>query len=210
MVSQIIDHLVAETVTPVLFFYFRHGNQAKTSFEGLLRALLVQMLYLDDSLTELFHQKFAPLGKSELSALANLQNVLLDTLQSQRDCFVILDGLDECGQESRTSKPTSEQIIDWFIDKVLPACQVEGGTVRLLLSGQRDGVLDKRLSTYPSIGLDLTAFHKKDIQRFSEQRAREIGKRFAISKESEISIAMKVTNRSDGKRPHQCLVQVIY
>lgn len=201
MVSRIIDHLVSEATSPVLFFYFRHGDETKTSMTGLLQALLVQLLYQDDSLTEYFHQKCFSISRPELCSLPKLQDLMLETLKSQRSCFIILDGLDECGQDKPRSKEISEAIIDWF-EHVIPKCRAEGGHLRLLLSGQRDGILDQRLLEVPAIGLDNTDSHKQDIRRFAEERALEIRQRFSVSMESQASIVSKVTDASDGELLH--------
>lgn len=201
MVSRIIDHLVSEAASPVLFFYFRHGDETKTSMTGLLRALLVQLLYQDDSLTEHFHQKCSFISPPELCSLPKLQDLMLETLKSQRSCFIVLDGLDECGQDKPRSKEISEAIIDWF-EHVIQKCRAEGGHLRLLLSGQRDGILDQRLSEVPAIGLDTTNSHKQDIRRFAEEKALEIRQRFSVSMESQASIVSKVTDASDGELLH--------
>ncbi|KAH8880581.1 hypothetical protein GQ53DRAFT_669656, partial [Thozetella sp. PMI_491] len=198
MVSRIIDHLVAETASPVLFFYFRYGNDTKTSMAGLLRALLVQLLYQDDSLTEWFHQKFASISQSDLCSLARLQDLFIEAAKSQKSFFVILDGLDECEQDDPKSKGVSKAIIDWLDEQVIPACRAEGGYLRLLLSGQRDGILDRRLSEVPAIGLDTTYSHKEDIRRFAKERALEIGRRFSLSIEKQTSIVNKVADAADG------------
>lgn len=202
MVSRIIDHLRSEGTALVLFFYFRHGEESKTSMTGLLRALLVQLLYLDGNLTEFFHQKCSPISNSELCSLPSLRHILLQALRSQKACYIVLDGLDECEQERKKLKTTSEEIIDWFMDSVVPVCHGEGGTLHLLFSGQRDGILDRRLSAVPSIGLDNTTFHTQDIRRYAEARATEIRQRFSIKKEKQASIVSKVTDGSNGTAAH--------
>jgi hypothetical protein len=190
-----------KATSPVLFFYFRHGDETKKSMSGLFRALLVQLLYQDHGLTDYFHQECSALSQSELWSLAKLQNLMLETLKGQRSCFIILDGLDECGQDKAMSREISETIIDWFDQQAIPVCQSNGSHVRLLLSGQRDGILDRRLSKFLTIGLDNTSSHKQDIRRFAESRAAEVQQRFSLSPSSQASIATKVTDAADGKSP---------
>lgn len=199
MASHIIDHIASDTTSPVLFFYFRHGHEAKTSMAGMLRALLVQLLYRDDSLAEFFHRECSPLSPSQLCSLSKLQDLAVKALKSQNSCYLVLDGLDECGENSRASKQTSESIINWLNGELIPACHTEKSKLRILISGQRDGVLDQKLADVPAISLDSLDSHRKDIQRFVEQRLTAIRQRFSISNEAASSIVSRVISSCDGK-----------
>src|SRR6266568_978066 len=69
LVSRIIDNLRSQTTaskTPLLFFYFKHHEETKKSMNGMLRALLVQLLYQDDTLIEYFYQKCCSTSTSQL------------------------------------------------------------------------------------------------------------------------------------------------
>lgn len=89
-------------------------------------------------------------------------------------------------KDTSKSRETPGAIIDWFEHVLIPACQAEGANVRLLLSGQRDGVLDQKLMAARSIGLDDLESHRSDIQRFIKETASKIRRRFLTSKESEL------------------------
>ncbi|KAK0627418.1 hypothetical protein B0T14DRAFT_135829 [Immersiella caudata] len=197
--SRIIDHLQESfPACRVLFFYFRHHDESKTTMTGMLRALLAQLLCQDDSLSELFHKSFSSMTQPHIRSLEKLQYLLTATLKSQRMCFIVLDGLDECVQDTSKSRETPGAIVEWFEDCLIPACHTEGANVRLLLSGQRDGVLDQMLKDAPAIGLDDLESHKNDIHLFIKERASKIRERFSMTREGELSILKKVSKSADG------------
>jgi len=199
--SRIIGHLRARAVStnrsPVLFFYFRHGDETKTSMASMLRALLVQLLYQDDSLSEYLHQRCSSNSPSELRSVAKLQEVFLDALRSQRSCFILLDGLDECGCDGQTSI----DIVGWLLNRAIPACHKEGGKLHLWISGQRDGVLDQQLLSVPSLNLDTALEHKKDIRSFAGSAVPKIIERFSQTRETATSVVERVATASDGRHP---------
>jgi hypothetical protein len=162
LVSRIIDHFRSQKVIlrkPMVLFYFKHRDDAKRSMSAMLRALMVQLLYHDDTLLEYLHQKCSPMSKSELTTLPVLQELAKECLTSQDKVWVVLDGLDECGAQQNTDNKESWRIIEWFQNSVMPVSYSQGSRIRLLLAGQRDGYLDQQLSAHPGINLDTTNAH---------------------------------------------------
>ena len=202
LVSRIIDHLKSQTAaskTPLLFFYFKHHEETKKSMDGMLRALLVQLLYQDDTLIEYFYQKCCSTSTSELMTLSTLKELAQESLKSQHRCLIVLDGLDECGDGQNTRHEESKGIIEWFGNSVIPTSHSEGGCIRLFLAGQRDGVLDQHLSTYPGIKLDTTNAHLRDIQDYAVSRTSEIRERFSLNHDNQAEIIKRVTAASKGE-----------
>jgi hypothetical protein len=184
---------------PVFFFYFKHKDDRKNSMRGMLQSLLVQVIYHDDVLADYFHNKLSGVSPAELGSLSLLKQLFLEALESQPSCIVILDGLDECVEQSQGIRGTSS-IVKWFHDSVLPSCNAKGCDIRLLLSGQRDGVLDKELSAYDAwnIHVDKAQRHRKDIHNYAVEMAKQISGRFSLDKETEAMIISKVTDGSKG------------
>ena len=203
LVSRIVDHLRSQTMarkTPLLFFYFKHHEETKKSMGGMLRALLVQLLYQDESLIEYFYQKCCSTSTSELRAISVLKELAQESLKSQHHCLIALDGLDECESAPNTTKYEElREIIEWFQNSVIPNCHAEGGCIRLLLAGQRDGVLDQHLSASPGIKLDTIDAHLRDISGYTISRASKIRGRFSLSHENEDDIINKVTAAAKGQ-----------
>lgn len=194
LVSRIVDHLRAQNAAskiPLLFFYFKQHEETKNSMDGMLRAILVQLLYQDDTLIEFFYQKCCSTSTSEFTTFSALKELAQESLKSQNHCMIVLDGLDECGD--------GHGIIKWFQDSVIPKSHSEGGCIRLLLAGQRDGVLDRHLSACPGIKLDATDAHFCDIEVYAESRTFEIRERFSLSRDNQAEIIKRVSAASKGE-----------
>lgn len=200
MVSYVIESLKTTSPgIPVLFFYFRHRDESKTSFTGLLQALLVQLINADPGLTQFFHEECGSKTRNEICQLSVLKHLTLQALGAQPSCYVILDGLDECGGPARQLSSTSESIISWFMDSAVPKCLDSGARIRVLFSGQRDGVLDRTLGHLPAIALDKTISHHQDIVRYTIENAAAICRRLKLSEHLEASIVSKISAKSGGK-----------
>ena len=202
LVSRIVDHLrsqAAASKIPLLFFYFKQHEETKKSMDGMLRAILVQLLYQDDTLIEYFYQKCCSTSMPELTPLPALKELAQEILKSQHHCLIVLDGLDECGGKQNTRHEESKDIIEWFKNSVIPTSHSEGGCIRLFLAGQRDGVLDQHLSVYPDIKLDTIDAHHRDIKDYAVSRTSEIRERFSLSHDNQDEIKKRVTAASKGE-----------
>jgi hypothetical protein len=112
-------------------------------------------------------------------------------------CFVILDGLDECvGDPSANPAEEQEQVIHWFEDLTTDPDSEEShvceSCIRLFISGQRNGVLEERLKSYPSIQLETAAAHTADIESYAKRRSAELCKKFRISRDVESDLVNRV------------------
>jgi len=165
---------------------------------AMLRALIAQLLYQDDSLLEYLHQKCSSMSKSELLTLPILQELAKECFMSQDKAWVVLDGLDECVAKQGPDNMESWRIIDWFQNSVMPVSYSQGSHIRLLLAGQRDGHLDQQLSAHPGINLDTISAHIRDIQDYSKSKATEIRERFSLDPSDKAEIIKKVTETSKG------------
>lgn len=200
LVSRIIEHLKDQrthTETTLVFFYFKHNEKTKKSMSSVLRALLVQLLDQDKTSLKYLHQKLAELSGSDVTKLDLLQELVKDRLLSQESVRIVLDGLDECADEPIADNKEARRIIEWFHNSVMP--EALPGQLRLLIAGQRDGQLDEFLSPHPTIRLDGTEAHLKDIRSYSMTRAVEIREKFSLSSSEEIEIVERVTDASNGK-----------
>lgn len=201
LVARVIDHLRSKILEPdglIAFFYFKHKvreGTRRTSGE-MFRALLAQLLTQDDALLEYMHQQCAEKSKSEVLLDSFLKDCTKHCLMNQKRVWIVLDGLDECDEEYETNKVESQRVIKWLQEEVL----CEGGIIRLLVSGQRDGRIEAVLSTYPEIGLDPNVSHASDIERYTKSRALLIRERFSLDPKEEADIIEKVASASKGIR----------
>lgn len=200
LASRIISQLRARadsSCTTCLYFYFKHSDNSKTTMSQMLRSMLVQLIHQDNTLFEALYSKCSVVSKDETQQVATLQAWATDLLRTQGSCTIILDGLDEC----KYSKDGNEgqNILEWFLSSIIPECFNEGGVIRLLALGQRDGKIDEILSPYPSIRLDSMTSHIDDIRGFAQARASQLADRFSLDAIEEANVTQKVTDAAKGQ-----------
>ncbi|KAI0426032.1 hypothetical protein F5Y09DRAFT_346071 [Xylaria sp. FL1042] len=196
LASRIISHLRSLAGASCLFFYFKQSDDTKRSMSNMLRALLFQLIKQDSSLAPGLYRKCSLVSNAEARQLPTLQNWVMEALESQTKCSIVLDGLDECNHHGNGDE--AKRILQWLLTTVIPHCVAGGSKLRLLALGQRDGVVDGALFDYPSIGLDYSTAHFDDIQSFAKSRALELGRRFALEENEKSDIVQKVTTTAKG------------
>ncbi|KAI1357570.1 hypothetical protein F5Y08DRAFT_324036 [Xylaria arbuscula] len=196
LASRIISHLRPLPGITTLFFYFKQSDETKTSMNHMLRSLLVQLIVRDPAIVPELYDRCCVVNNSEARQLSSLKAWAAHLLKSQRECMIILDGLDECDHKSAGNE--ARQILNWLITTVIPDGEKVGSQIRLLALGQRDGVVDSILSKYPSIRLDAVGSHHNDIYMFASSRASEITERFGLQLEEERTMIEKVATTAKG------------
>lgn len=164
----------------------------------MLRGLLAQILDQDDTLREYIYQKCAQLNKPDIHREFFLQELAEECLLGQQRVWIILDGLDDCEGVSEVDRTESRRVLEWFQSKILSRNTAQNGSVRLLISGQRDGHIDQVLLQHPGINLDAIEPHIKDIETFTRSKAALIRTRFSLDSSTESEIVEKVTATSKG------------
>ncbi|KAH8684930.1 hypothetical protein BGZ61DRAFT_548682 [Ilyonectria robusta] len=211
LTSKVVEHLKQLKSTnsahghnfSVVYFHFNHMQPDKRTLTGSLLALLSQLIHQDDVLLEQTYQRCLAVDQHKIRSLDTIRDLASVAFKSQRVCFVILDGLDECvGGPSANPADEQKQVIDWFEDLTTDIDSNESGNgefcMRLFISGQRNGILEERLRSYPSIQLETEAAHNRDIESYAKQRSAEMHKRFRFSTEEERDLVNRVTSRAKG------------
>jgi len=168
----------------------------------LLLGLLSQLADQDSSLLDFFYREVCSIGEQNLS-LHKLCNLASIALRAQRRCFIVVDGLDECaGDRVDSQSSEAERVLTWFEELMLPnegaIPDAECLCIRLLVSGQRDGHLEERLGSYPSIQLETAAGHSDDIKSYAKVEAAKICEQFSAGTEIEQDIIQRVTTKAKG------------
>ena len=191
LASLIIEQLQERKQGRVLFFYCKHKQPEKTTFAGILRGLLTQLLRMDNALSSYLYEICSSKDQAGLSTV--LEQLAGTAFDSQGTSFIVLDGLDEC-------KPVeAEKTLSWFKSRQRDATQADLGHIRLLCVGQRTAVLQHMLSSAADISLENTS-HQGDIERYVKEQACTIREDFEISSQIEAEIVMRVTNAAKSRR----------
>jgi len=187
----------------VLYFYFKHSQSEKRTLKGMLLGLISQLLNQDDIVADLVYQGYSSSDQAFCSQ-DRLSGLATTCLKSQRLCFIILDGLDECAEAAEDDVIREEaSVIDWFEALISgdgsDSPEDVGFNIRLLISGQRDGFLDKRLLSYLSIQLETNSGHQGDIRAYARAKCTEISAKFRLSTDQLNETVERVTEGARGE-----------
>lgn len=200
LTSRIVNYLQSRKDTlkgPILYFYFKSRQEDKRSMDGMLRALLKQLIHQEDSAADYVRERWSSASESDLTSLPVLQELVKDCLATQQGGTIVLDGLDEC-QDERNTCQEPRMIIDWVHQNLISEARLQGYPIRVLVSSQHADFFEKELTEHPSIRLDQDAGHLHNIQAYATSKASKIQKRFLLTEAKRDSIAEKVSTSSNG------------
>ena len=190
----------------LLYFFFKHHQHDKRTFVAMLLSFLSQTLFQDEVLLDLIHKRCTLADQQKIRSESLLRELAKLVLQAQRRCFIVVDALDECDGD-QLGKPEDAQgiVIDWLesLREHQNGSKPSDRCIRLLISGQRNGVLDQRLKHWPAIRLDSSSSHMNDIKMYCEAKRLQIRQEFDALEDIEnisLDIIRRVTSRAKGRR----------
>lgn len=175
----------------VIFFYCRYLDSGRSTFLGVARGLLSQLLSQDDALLSYLHDKASTSGQTILSTASVAKDLLETSIKNCDKLYVVIDGLDECEKEER------RQIVAFFEDICASLPQDEADSLRCLFLSQDDNMARKDFAKIPS--LKITEAHtKKDIQAYSLARSKEIQAKFGLAPDRQHVIYQTIVDKAEG------------
>ncbi|KAL2271349.1 hypothetical protein VTJ83DRAFT_720 [Remersonia thermophila] len=173
----------------VAYFYFSDQDK-KSSHDGFLRSLLEQLTAQDPTLSTELLEEFTAIDSSQLTT-TKLESLAKTALLNYRTSYVLVDWAEECQDESAKS-------IEWLQKLTKFTAGDPSASLRVLVSGRRDGVLDVLLQSAPDISLDTTPQHADDIRGFCQKRARDLQAKLHLTDEFMDKIVSQVCSQADG------------
>jgi hypothetical protein len=167
----------------------------------MLQHLVMQLVNADETIMRFAYEKLSTMESSDLADLKKLAN---DCFTSRPRATLVLDGLDEATDNEH------EVPIAWCLEELLLAAKLCGCDLKILICGQRDGRLERLLSSYPQIRLDMVDGHQHDIEHFTKIQAAKIRARFSLTHEEEENLILKVSGASQGINDEPLLQLVGY
>ena len=203
LISSIAQYLLS-AANPIpssicIYWYFRKSSSSTRSGMSdlglMLQAIVAQLWDADDTLLGHLQHELGPRDKSEVSSDEFLKNLVAQCLATQnRRVFILLDGIDECDVTTNYQTMQSTEIIEWFKNQILSKSR----QVRLVVSGRRDGHSDRTLSSYPSLNIDQSRYHREDIEQYIKVTATQISERFDRTPAEERNLVQTIVERTDG------------
>lgn len=194
-----MDGMSKETIAQqrtLLNFYFEHGQSGKTLMLDMLRCFIGQVLQQDDAIVDDLHETVLPARPSDLRSIPWLEDIATRMILAQKKCYVVVDGLDECALDQR------RHILQW-LRTILSKSRASRIVMKVLVSGQRDGVIDTMLQDCAcAIRLDDQTPHLRDIENFSSSVLTQIKDRFPDLEDEEEILQkldpLRITKASKG------------
>lgn len=150
-----------------------------------------------------FFEDFSKQADVTIRSRESLETLTEKALEEFRVSYLVLDGLDECERKQ------ARRTVEWLLSLLGHDKYVDKASLRILFSGQRDGLLDDVLSDFPNIRLESTK-HNADIERYCLQYASKRQKRFRLNKDLETHITSLVTKGAQGTANNDTLAVEIY
>lgn len=178
----------------VAFFYCKHDDGMRNSFMAVARSILAQILSQNSHLLPYFHEKAYLSSGAVLSSTDVADEMLQTTLNGCERTYLIIDGLDECGQTERT------KISSRFLRITQALSHTDMDSIRCLFVSQDDGTARKTLGDLLTI--KITSENKEDIVDFAVVWHEKVEAKFGKLRSHNTHIANIISARSQG----QCLV----
>lgn len=191
LASLIVEEARKLQNVSVIFFYCRYLDSDRSTFLGLARGLLSQLLLQDDDLLSYIHEKASSSGQTILSTESIAKELLTTAIKNSDKLYVIIDGLDECEREERRT------IVSFFEEVWASLPQDRLDSLRCLFISQDDNVASKDFENITSLKVT-EAHNKKDIMAYAEARSLEIQAKFGLAADKQLHIQELVTNTAEG------------
>lgn len=196
VIASLLDQCSESNSDPsslVVYFYIKHNQVGKDTHNDLLRAILDQIVTRDTVLSDHVFDQLATVEGVKVRSTKNLECLIITALEKYQTFFIVIDGLDEAAPGEAVKS------LKWLLSLVDGGLKEPKASLRLLFSGQRDGILDDFLSGQPSIALELSLAHTTDIRKYCAHLGDLIREKFRISSEMENTIVEKVASQSNGQ-----------
>ena len=185
LASFIIEHLTEQRDSNVVYFYCKHSESGKNTFEDILRSITAQLVARDTMLSAHLCEKLASIDPSSISA--SIEEATIDAIQSQGRLTIVVDGVDEMPETE------AKRTLDW-LQKIQP------DDCRLLWLGQRTDALLSCLSSTRHLRLEHSE-HLTDVKEYITELAGQLKQKFDLSTQTENTIASRIMNVAGSTQP---------
>lgn len=177
--------------TTTLFFYCKHDDPEKSSFLGMARSILHQLLLHDDTLLMYLFEIATRRGETSLRTVKLAKEMLTTCLKAVGKTYVVIDGIDEC-------QPSEQQhhIAKFWMNYV----ESSGSDLepsRCVLFGQDDATTRPLFCRLPTIRVH-GEHHDNDIRSYCIAAAKSLQEEFGLAPYEKAHIASETSRRAQG------------
>ncbi|CEJ93516.1 hypothetical protein VHEMI09097 [[Torrubiella] hemipterigena] len=158
LASRVIDAARAEKEAVVAFFFCKYGDDSRNTFISISRAMLAQIMAQVRQLRPYFHER-ASLSSDAIPTSTTMARDMLKTcLSSCPNAYLIVDGIDECGNRDR------KEITGWFREITQSITENNGNSVKCLFISQEDLISRRALDPIPT--LNIASQNESDLKSY--------------------------------------------
>lgn len=193
LTSFIIERIQRILDIQVVYFYCKHADILRSTFLGIAKSMLVQLLHQNKSLLSYLYEKSSSSGESCLETVALAKDLLETALKSTDNVFLVIDGLDECEKKYKSA------IITWFKAIISASAESDSGRFRALFISQDDGEIRRLLPSVPKLQIK-SEDNREDIRSYTDREAIRLQTKFDLSATKIDQISSKVCERAEGEK----------
>ncbi|KFA52172.1 hypothetical protein S40293_00599 [Stachybotrys chartarum IBT 40293] len=190
LTSVVVDATRKVLDTTVAMFYFKYGQDMRSSFLGFARSILAQILGQNPHLLPYFHEKASMSGDASLLSSSIAKEMMQTALSNCMKLYLIVDGLDECGRAER------REITAWLQDTVQDLLVTNADSIRCLFVSQDDGAAREDLEGVPNI--KITNENQDDVAEFAAAWDKRIERKFGKVRQNNCRISQIIPARAQG------------
>jgi hypothetical protein len=192
LASLVIEEAMKLQDVHVAFFYCRYQDHDRSTFLGVARGILSQLLFQDDALLTYIYEKVSTSGQVTLSIESTAMELLKTSLQTFRKLYVVIDGIDECEREER------RQIVSFFEKAWESLPQNDNDSLRCMFISQDDNVARKDFANMSSLRVT-ESDTQSDIVAYVKARSVGIKSHLDLTTDRQQWTQDQIVKSADGK-----------
>ena len=189
--SSLIDEIQGMlSNAQVVYFYCRFYESVQTSYNGILRSFVTQILAHNPTCSRYLYDYIIGGVRHHLSPTSEVCLEMLENLALHHEhLFIGIDGLDECVESDRRT-------VLHMIHKLLQNSKVLRN-IRIFITSRKEKDIDTSLRS--AHRLEIRHYHiEKDILKYVQVRVRSLSRKFPIKVEDQTRVSVDITERSRG------------
>jgi hypothetical protein len=177
----------------VAYFYCRYQDSDRSTFIGVARGILSQLLFEDDALLSYLYEKVSTSGQVTLSMESTAKDLLQTSLKNFQKLYVVINGVDECERDER------REIVSFFEKTWESLPQSDQDSLRCMFISQDDNIARKDFASMSSFKVTENDT-KQDIVAYVKARCMEVRSNLDLTTDRQDWIHDKIMRSADGRR----------
>ncbi|KAI8934776.1 hypothetical protein NX059_008463 [Plenodomus lindquistii] len=191
LASAIIEEARSNPNVQVAFFYCRYLDPDRSTFLGVLRGILSQLLLQDTGILDFLYEKACTSGPAFLSTESVAMDLAEISMKRFAKLYIVIDGIDECERDER------KQIVAFFEKAWESLPQDDWDSLRCLFISQDDNIARNDFKNMSSIKIT-ESDSKGDISAYAAIRSLEIKTKHDLSDDRQHWIQQMITAKAEG------------